>query len=438
MLALAKQIQAAVTVVPGGAKRRATKDAIQKWYPYYAGYSTEFAVAVLRAAKLPVNATILDPWNGSGTTTLAAAKLGLAGRGFDLNPVAVMVARARLVNAEDAKGVRGFIRNIGKRQLRQYQPSRPDPLNDWLPSRTVAEFRWLQREVTNNFATPSGHALLDVADGRFSPLASFLLLGLVRAAKSLVAARATSNPTIFRRRATKPKSHLKGSLFERWLLTATQMGDELPLTSSTPKEQWVSLGDARHMNLPPGSVDFVLTSPPYCTRLDYADATRFELAATQLMTEDPFAKLRRELMGAPIVRERSRPAVPDSWPESVKRTLASVRGHNSKASDSYYYKTYHQYFSDALRALASIRSCLKAEGTAALVLQDSYYKEIHIDLPNLYVDMGSQCGLRGTIACDIPVRTVLASINPGTKTYRKDWTYRESIVLLRSKSNAQS
>lgn len=435
MLALAQQIQAAVTAVPGGAKRRATKDAIHKWYPYYAGYSTEFALAILSAAKLPADATVLDPWNGSGTTTLAAAKLGLAGRGFDLNPVAVMVARARLVNAEDAKGVRGFIRSIGERQPQHHQPSRLDPLNDWLPSRTAAEFRWLQREIVKNFATPNVQAHPNVADDRFPPLASFLMLSLVRAAKLLVVTRETSNPTVFRRQESKPKPHRQGSLFENWLTSATQMGDDLPLNSSTSKDQCVSLGDARNMNLARGSVDFVLTSPPYCTRLDYADATRFELAAIQLTTEDSFTKLRRELMGVPIVRERSRPTVPDSWPESVKQTLVSIREHNSKASDSYYYKTYHQYFSDAMQALNSIRLSLKREATVALVLQDSYYKEIHIDLPNLYVSMGSTCGLRGNIACDTPVRTVLSSINPGTKAYRKNWAYRESVVLLRRNSN---
>ena len=37
---------------------------------------------------------ILDPWNGSGTTTYAASQLGYTSRGLDLNPVMNIVARA--------------------------------------------------------------------------------------------------------------------------------------------------------------------------------------------------------------------------------------------------------------------------------------------------------------------------------------------------------
>ena len=42
------------------------------WYPYYAGYTTAFAAGVFEA-YLSGAESVLDPWNGSGTTTAVAS-----------------------------------------------------------------------------------------------------------------------------------------------------------------------------------------------------------------------------------------------------------------------------------------------------------------------------------------------------------------------------
>lgn len=65
------------------------------WFPYYAGFSEAFASSAIASCNLKGAMTVLDPWNGSGTTTSAARRLGHCAIGFDLNPVMVVVARAR-------------------------------------------------------------------------------------------------------------------------------------------------------------------------------------------------------------------------------------------------------------------------------------------------------------------------------------------------------
>jgi hypothetical protein len=44
------------------------------FFPYYAGYPETFARSLLKSAALPRGASVLDPWNGSGTTTYSAAQ----------------------------------------------------------------------------------------------------------------------------------------------------------------------------------------------------------------------------------------------------------------------------------------------------------------------------------------------------------------------------
>ena len=70
-------------------------------FPYYAGFSFEWAVSHLKEHIPDATAIILDPWNGSGTTTLAAQSIGVNSIGVDLNPIANVVARLRSSSLTD-------------------------------------------------------------------------------------------------------------------------------------------------------------------------------------------------------------------------------------------------------------------------------------------------------------------------------------------------
>lgn len=45
-------------------------------YRYYAGFCPEFVTDALRHAQVGIGKLVLDPWNGSGTTTASARELG--------------------------------------------------------------------------------------------------------------------------------------------------------------------------------------------------------------------------------------------------------------------------------------------------------------------------------------------------------------------------
>lgn len=425
----------ALTSLRSGAKRKTSDHRLEAWYPYYAGFSLEFAEAVLAAADLPKGATVLDPWNGSGTTTFAASRLGLRGYGIDLNPFAVLVARARLVRTLDARGVRGLIGEVAARA-----PDGPqttcDPLGAWLSAAEVGAIRRIQREILLRLAAPDG-APLAVDHDLFPPLASFLLLALVRAARAQVRVQPSTNPTTFRATQPRWRKDAAVALAGAWRDIATRMGDDLLLRGmSSAEESKVLLGDARSPSIAPETIDFVLTSPPYCTRLDYGKSTHFELAVIAPESLATIASLRRELMGAPLVRAAGKPEIPSHWPLSIRKLMDRIRSHRSKASDSYYFKTYHQYFSDADAAIGAIATSLKIRGSAALVVQGSYYKEIKVDLPSLYSDIAERHCLKLRTLHRVPVRKILSTIHPGTPIYRRNWSYDESLVLLRKEKIA--
>jgi hypothetical protein len=252
----------------------------------------------------------------------------------------------------------------------------------------------------------------------------------MRSARTLAGVRSSTNPTWI-----VPNDEATGSkqqLTKHWLELVGEMSEQLGLEhkeKSTGSE--ARIADSRNLPFADASADFVLTSPPYCTRIDYVVSSSFELAALGICRNSPtFAELRRAAMGTPLARRGSNRQPDPAWPGSVQVILESIRSHPSKSSASYYYKTYWQYFSDCGRSLGELHRCLRVGGAAVLVVQTSYYKDICVDLPRLYLDMGKAIGLQGDIVGEVEVRRALTQINTRSAQHRETTSYRESVLTL--------
>src|SRR5690348_2313326 len=103
------------------------------WYPYYAGYSAEFVEdSIVFAEGRGSVANILDPWNGSGTTTQIAHQRNLHSVGFDLNPAMVIVAKAKILSSNVAASVPSLIEEICSKAPDEEDVAADEPLSAWL------------------------------------------------------------------------------------------------------------------------------------------------------------------------------------------------------------------------------------------------------------------------------------------------------------------
>ena len=195
------------------------------------------------------------------------------------------------------------------------------------------------------------------------------------------------------------------------------------------------MADSRALPVEAETVDLVLSSPPYCTRIDYVVSTSFELAALGLPSaSDDFSNLRRATMGTPLTRADDAAGSGRVFPLPVDEVLERIREHKSKSSKSYYHRTYRQYFSDALASVRELQRVIRPGGVAILVVQSSYYKDILVDLPELYLSMGRHCGMKSSIVGETKVRRAMSQINPHTARYRSSSNYREAVVALEKAS----
>ncbi len=169
------------------------------WYPYYAGFSPYFAQSLLASSGLNRTACIGDPWNGSGTTTTSAATLGYRTYGYDLNPVMVIVAKARLISQRETHRLWPIIANI----LQESKDDgatvivEDDPLCTWLVPQSAATIRQLERAVRHLLVENAIPSLLGVHSdiSQLSSLTAFFYTALFRTVRAVLKQFYTSNPT---------------------------------------------------------------------------------------------------------------------------------------------------------------------------------------------------------------------------------------------------
>ena len=404
------------------------------WYPYYAGFSEEFAKEALSSASIKCGEWVVDPWNGSGTTISTALSLGLSARGYDLNPVMVLVAKARCLEPSEYSCLRPLAAEITKQSKKTLELKPYDPLLTWFCPNSVASVRAieaaLQRLLIDDRICTSikNRGADDVSD-----IAAFFYVVIFRTIRQILRPFLTSNPTWikqprFQSARLRPAPSTVRDIFHS-LATRMIPPADGHSRASIRGEKTISVASSESLPLPDSSVHCVLGSPPYCTRIDYAVATSPELAMLGYGLEDEFDTLRRGLIGTSTVPTD----VPEIQPNLGRRCLRFLKRlsqHPSKASSTYYYKNHAQYFVSMATSLSEIRRILKTGGQCILVVQDSYYKDIHNDLPDILTEMAALRALRLSDRIDFPSGRTLAGVNPGAREYRTTFSAVESVLTF--------
>ena len=72
------------------------------------------------------------------------------------------------------------------------------------------------------------------------------------------------------------------------------------------------------------------------------------------------------------------------------------------------------------------------DNEVVIISQDSYYKEIHNDLPTIFSEIFSSLGLEQIARHDFKSCKNKAGINPMVKKYRNSYEATESVILFKN------
>jgi len=406
----------------------ATSDPVDTWYRYYAGYSAGFVERALDELA-DTEEVVLDPWNGTGTTTVVAASRNVPAIGFDINPALVVVARARLLGMGVWASIEPLVRDVVSHAASVDLDE--DPLLFWFTPEAAGSLRGLQQSVqrllvdSGSASRPAYHA----ASG-MSTLAAFFYTVLFRTVRVLIAPRGGTNPTWWKQVAEADRLDPNPEkIIKQFRASAMELAAGLHRDNYVGGvDVQASLGDSRDLSLEADTVGGVITSPPYCTRIDYGVATRPELAILGAGEQD-LKELRDQMVGTPTMTGKRGTA--EQWGATATAFLDGVSAHASKASAGYYTKYFRQYYTGMWESLAELRRVLKDGAPAVLVVQDNYYKDLHNDTAKILGEMATTLGFETAERHDFPVVRNRASMNPRTRQYRSKASAVESVLVLR-------
>ena len=418
------------------------------FYHYYAGFSPKFVRDVLTCIDINPNAIIMDPWNGSGTTTQVARNLGFSAIGFDINPVMIIVAKAKLLNCTNAikqkllLNLKSIIETAESFQGEQFLYG--DPLETWVEPESAICFRDFERAVQLRFIGDQYtviYARKSLAS--ISDIASFYYLALFKTLRKFLIAYVSSNPTWIKKPLKKdelihPTSEeiymeLQKQVHDMMNALVT---DELNNYGTNSAITQIERASSESIPLPNSSVDIVISSPPYCTRIDYAVATSPELAMLGCSMENDLKILRDSMIGTPTINGGIS-KIKSEWGPSIESFLKIVEIHDSKAAKSYYHKNYIQYFNTIYNSLGEINRTLVKSGQCILVVQDSYFKGIRNDLPKMYCEMANSLGWVMLDRIDYPIKRTMAGCNRRAKKYRSGSEAIESVLIFKKNERGQ-
>lgn len=416
------------------AKRSAVeRRGVHAWHPYYAGYSERFVESALTYLNCTPGSLIVDPWAGSGTTGFISSRSGIDSVCFDINPVMATFASAKSHSILKNHGeIEAWLSALPSRLSEGVRLDKQEPLVRIFDASTAAHLRAVLRSIPfSERLSGSTQALKDkAASVVLDPRHAFCRAVTFVTLRKLSGTQKLQNPTWLRTEAVQV--HVS----EHDLLTALRAVGELMLKQLCEVYDG-SIGggklsaicaDARALPLMSESVDAVITSPPYLTRIDYAVSTLPEMLTfgDSVLLES----VRHKTMGAPVITKAER-VQKARWGSICNNILDAIKHHPTKAAASYYWKNIIQYFMDMDDSLQEIKRALKPGSRALIVVQSSYFKEMEIPLGDIYVQAAKGIGLDATISAREKVKTHMAHVNTKSSAYKSNKIYHEDIVEIR-------
>ena len=242
-------------------------------HPFPARMSPGIAIAALKEQKK--NAVVADPMMGSGTVLAIARSMGHRTVGVDLDPLAVLISKVWTTPIESSS-----LKTKGSEVLKRAKLYATKlRIRDAYPVGADAETKKFIRYWFDAHARRQLCALA-VSISRVHELnlrnalwcAFSRLIITKQSGASLAMDLSHSRPhRAFSSAPTKPFSK-----FIDAVATVTASSPQKGSSNLGPRAR-IERGDARELPIKSGSVDLVLTSPPYLNAIDYMRCSKFSL-----------------------------------------------------------------------------------------------------------------------------------------------------------------
>lgn len=390
-------------------RRQSTRYSAHGLHEYRGKFNPQVVRAIGNLFALPDRAWVLDPFCGSGTTLLEAAHIGWNALGIEINPLAVLIANAKVGAFNSSPSVLqrecdSLVRRLdgaGDGSDWQHQLPEPTYLAKWFPVSVLRQLRVILAAIER--VTPA--SLRNVFLAILSDICREVSL---------------QDPGDLRIRRRKDPAETYPAVEMFIDSMCVKVGSILRARQHVqPKSgttQRALLADARATdraiapfmkNGRPRFFDAAITSPPYATAMPYLDTQRLSLALLNLIPSRELRHAEGALIGNREIGNKGRMVLEEQIrvnaeclpPPAIAfcRHLLEQADHRSSGFRRRNVPALvYKYLSDMALMFSSMRNNMRAKAPYALLVgrntTELRGKKVVIDTPQLLVAVAASRG----------------------------------------------
>jgi SAM-dependent methyltransferase len=379
---------------------------IHSWFGYVTGYDAKFVRSVIdEYLGDQSDATVFDPYSGSGTTLVEAIDSGRDAIGAEINPFMAFVTRNKTSWNTYPDNINTRARAFIDETKPQVLTAFPNETLDSYGDNAVADVKiksmsevpglanienWYTDEVLEQLRILKGNIkqiedegfkslcllafasiLVDVSNGGYDPS-----LGYRRDSDGNIIENQVNCAQAFEEKLTQLVSDVNDKVLNR----DEPHGDALVLNSDG--EEYPGLRDE--------CVDLLVTSPPYCNNMNYIRQTRPHLYWLDYWADRSRRKFEDNMMGSywQIVRkEEVEIKYPTETLEEVTNEIRNQEPEREELGGPGWARYVTRYFNDTGNALQQHYRLLTPDSYAVYVVGNSVIKGVNTPVGDILAEM---------------------------------------------------
>ncbi|VVB87756.1 Modification methylase MjaII [uncultured archaeon] len=357
-----------------------------RWYYYKEGFSPNLVEKAIEHSGVGKDELIIDPFNGSGTTTLTSALKGYKSVGIEVNPFTSFLSNTKNKNAD--------INELEKWKEKLLISSEKGSASPLLGFSTFSNKTDLEKWLFND-------SILNSFEGGWQLASSIPAYNIRKLVKLALISAAMQNCNAkkdgkcLRYRSNWEQNNFdKDSFLESLKLILSNIAADIKEQPITQKSTIIN-GDCREIletsNLFK-SFKLCVTSPPYLNTFDYTDIYRPELFLGK------FIKRPRNLYNLRLKTVRSH--IQAKWKEPTlnnfgtfyEETMEHINANKENLMHKNIPMMVQAYFEDMLKILKILKTKASKDAQIWLVVSNSAYAGLEVPVDLIIGDIGSKAG----------------------------------------------
>jgi DNA modification methylase len=325
---------------------------------------------------------VCDPFMGSGTTLLEAILNSRRTYGSDINPVSVLISRAKTTPIDPSylkDQISSLIVKINAdfenrdAAMTNFRASHPSTI---IPDNKKIDYWFAEEQKTDLAIILSRINCIDNQDIRI-----FLLCGFSNILK--VCSRwmmKSIKPTIDKRKTIASACRSFALQIKRMSVKNEDLWNRIGRNQA---DCVIDNTDARTINLENGCVTLIVTSPPYVTSYEYTDL--HQLSAIWLRYTDKLSDFRSKFIGS-IHKASCNGILYSKLAKKIVEDLSIIDNREARAVQ--------QYFFEMQECFQEMHRILKQGGRACVIIGDTQLRKVSICNADVFIESMHEIGFK--------------------------------------------